>query len=206
VSTSRFFGILLFSASLYAPASYAQLPYAQRPQNAEVSPLNEFSPARDPFGIKLHSEFVPSIPPAPDWPAAPEPKPVTGVVSLHDLQHPIAKKALQAAYEAQQFSKAHQTDKAIAKLEKAIRIDPQYRDGHCNLGVQYARVGRMQDARAEFQKALDIGPPAAVIYADLALAASVSGQLEDAERFAKKALELDPNNPGAQRVIQPNLH
>ena len=171
-----------------------------------MSPLNESSPALDPFGIKAHGEFVPDILPDPDWPQLPKPKPVSNVVSLHELQHPIAKKALQAAFEAQQYSKARQTDKAITKLEKAISIDPQYRDGHCNLGVQYARAGRMQDARAEFQKALDIGPPAAVIYADLALAASVAGQLQDAQRFAKKALEMDPTNPAAQRVVQANLH
>jgi tetratricopeptide (TPR) repeat protein len=154
---------------------YAQRPYPQMPQSADAGPPSELHPAFDPFGRKLHNDFVPTISPTLNWPVAPEPKLATGVVSLHDPSHPISKKVLQAAFEAQQFSKAHQTDKAIAKLEKALRIDPQYRDGHCNLGVQYAHAGRLQEARTEFNKALEIGPPSALIYADLALASAAAG-------------------------------
>jgi len=62
--------------------------------------------------------------------------PNSGVVSLRELQHPVPKKAARAAYQAQQFSTAHKSTQAIAKLEEAIRIDPSYRDAHCNLGVE----------------------------------------------------------------------
>ena len=128
-------------------------------------------------------------------------RPVSGFVSLRDLQHPIPKKALREAYEAQQFSRANNIPKAIAKLESAIRIDPAYRDAHLNLGVQYVRVGRTADARAEFQKALDIGPPAAPLYIDLALASSALGDYPAAETFAHKAQELAPGDATAQRVL-----
>jgi tetratricopeptide (TPR) repeat protein len=137
----------------------------------------------------------------PDWSASPEPKPISSVVTLRELQHPVSKKALRAAYEAQQLSDARDIPKAIAKLEKAIRIDPSYRDAHCNLGVLYARVGRMPDARSELQKALDIGPPAAPIYANLALASAAAGEFPEAEAFARKALDLDPGDSIAQRVL-----
>jgi tetratricopeptide (TPR) repeat protein len=206
VSTSRFVAILFFSVSLCTPVSYAQRPYPQMPQSADGGPPSELHPAFDPFGRKLHSDFVPTISPAPDWPAASEPRPVSDVVSLHDLQHPVSKKVLEAAFEAQQFSKAHQTDKAIAKLEKALRLDPQYRDGHCNLGVQYAHAGRLQEARTEFNKALEIGPPSALIYADLALASAAAGEFQEANENAWKALELDPDNPAAQRIVQLYFH
>ncbi len=129
-------------------------------------------------------------------------KPISGVVALRELEHPIPKKALKEAYEAQQYSDANNLPKAIAKLVEAIRIDPAYRDAHLNLGVQYARVGRSAEARAEFQKALDIGPPAAPIYADLALNSLESGQREEAESFARKALDLDPRNAAAQMVLK----
>jgi tetratricopeptide (TPR) repeat protein len=129
-------------------------------------------------------------------------KPISGTVSLNELLHPIAKKALRDAYEAQQFALANDVPKAIAKLEEAIRIDPSYRDAHLNLGVQYVHAGRAADAHAEFQKALDIGPPSAPIYADLALTSAVSGQNTEAESFARKALELDPANKGAQFVLE----
>jgi tetratricopeptide (TPR) repeat protein len=141
-----------------------------------------------------------------DLPERSTSKPPTGSVPLRDLEHPIPKKALREASEAEQFVLAHDLPKAIAKLESAIRIYPAYRDAHVNLGVQYYRVGRGADARSEFQKALEIGPPAAQIYVDLALTSLASGQPQEAEALARKALELEPANGGAQKVLQSTLN
>jgi Tfp pilus assembly protein PilF len=137
------------------------------------------------------------------FPSAPQP--ITGVVSLRELQHPIPGKALRDAYQAQDLAHANKVAKAIAKLEEAIRIAPQYRDAHVNLGVQYARRGRTADARAELEKALEIGPPIAAIYFDLALASLGVGQPRDAEYYARKALELDPRDDGAQWALRQAL-
>lgn len=173
--TTRFLGILCFSAALSA----------QMPQ-------------RDFRHLQIYDEerLVP------DWPERPEREPISGVVSLRELQHPVSKKALRAAYQAQQFTDAHNIPKAIAQLEKAVRIDPSYRDAHCNLGVLYARVGRITDADAELRKALEIGPPAAPIYFNLALTSAAAGELSEARVFARKALELDPANLPAQHLLQ----
>jgi Flp pilus assembly protein TadD len=138
---------------------------------------------------------------APDWPAPQTRQPISGIVSLRELQHPIPKKALRAAYEAQRASKKHDTVKAIAKLEEAIRLDPAYREAHCNLGVQYARILRLAEARVEFQKALDIGPPAALLYTNMALTYTVTHELGQAAVYARKALELDPADATARGVI-----
>jgi tetratricopeptide (TPR) repeat protein len=133
--------------------------------------------------------------------------PISGVVvSLRELQHPVPKKALRAAYQAQQFSNAHKSSQAIAKLEMAIHIDPSFRDAHCNLGVEYARAGRLTDARAEFQKAPDIGPPAAPIYADLALTLVAGGEFDQALAFARKAMELDPDDRAARILLKASAH
>jgi tetratricopeptide (TPR) repeat protein len=129
-------------------------------------------------------------------------RPISGLVSVRELQHPIPKKAVREAYQAQQLVRTHNLPKAIAKLEEAIRIDPDYRDAHCNLGVLYARAGRGAEARAQLQKAIDIGPPTAPIYVDLALISAALRQFSEAELFARKALELDPANSIAQQVLQ----
>jgi Flp pilus assembly protein TadD len=142
----------------------------------------------------------------PDWPAPSQPKPISWIVSLRELQHPVSKKALRAAYDAQQLANAGKIPQAIVKLEKAVRIAPAYRDAHCNLGVLYARVGRMADARAEFQKALDIGPPAAPIYADLALASVAAREFDQAVAFARKAIELDPTDGAARLLLEAAAH
>ena len=190
MSKRAFWGILSLSTGLYA-----QMLYAQISQNPDAVFPGGHRPPSDPFHLQS-SDASGMTPAVPDWPQVPAAEPISGVVSLRELQHPIQKKALRAAYEAQHaFSIDHDLPKAIAKMEKAIHIDPRYRDAHCNLGVLYASVGRMAEARAEFQKALEIGPPAATIYADLALASLALGQPQEANEFVSKALALDPDNP-----------
>ena len=184
MSTHRFLAALFFCASLHA-----QMPHS--PPFLHLKPPDGFEP-----------EMAPLVP---DWPEPPRAEPPAGSVSLRELQHPIAKKALRAAYEAEQFSQTHNIPKAIEKLEKAVHIDPSYRDAHCNLGVEYARAGRMTDARTEFQKALDIGPPAAPIYANLALTLIAAGEMHQAQDLARKALELNPDNRVARRIAQANF-
>lgn len=135
----------------------------------------------------------------PPLPAAREP--ISGVVSLRELEHPIPKKALREAYEAQKLSNAHKTAQSIAKYEKALRIYPQFRDARVDLGVEYARAGRLSDARAQFLKALEIGPPVTTIYFDLALAALAAHEYHEAEKQARNALELAPGHRGAKNVL-----
>jgi tetratricopeptide (TPR) repeat protein len=161
------------------------------------------APNEDPL-VEVYYQLEPgSGPLVLDLPERTTSKPISGVVSLHDLQHPVPKKALREAYEAQQLARDNNNlPKAIAKLEHAIGIYPAFRNAHLNLGVLYARAGRTADARAQFQKALDIGPPEAPIYADLALISLMSGQRQEAGTFARKALELDPANVTAQQTLQ----
>jgi tetratricopeptide (TPR) repeat protein len=121
------------------------------------------------------------------------------------LEHPIPKKALREAYEAQKLAHSNKLPAAIAKLEDAIRICPAYRDAHVNLGAEYARVGRVGDAVAEFQEALNIGPPVSAIYVDLGLTSLALREYGEAAAFARKALELDPANAGAQKVLESAL-
>ncbi len=129
-------------------------------------------------------------------------QPVSGIVSLRDLQHPIPQKAIRAAIEAGRSSQAHETAKAIARLEQAIRIAPNFRDAHQNLGVQYARAGRLADALSQLRFALDIGPPTALIYSNLSLVLLNLKQFRDGEEYARKALVLEPENIQAQKLLR----
>ncbi|MGP0074371.1 MAG: tetratricopeptide repeat protein [Bryobacteraceae bacterium] len=186
MSTLRFSGIILFCASLHAQMS--AVPSRGAPTNRFLSPVLSASgdnPIADDFP-----------------PFASDPGPISGVVSLRELEHPVSAKALREAYQAQELTLSKKFSKAIAKLEEVIRIAPQYRDAHLNLGVLYARNGRTAEARTQFQKALDIGPPAAPIYTDLALTSLAIGQYREAEELAHKALQLDPADNGAQLALQ----
>jgi tetratricopeptide (TPR) repeat protein len=197
VYSIRFFGIIWFSALMYGQISDTQGmggPDEIRQPGPDRSRARPF-----PDPLLTASGETPILEEATERLTN---KPISGVVTLHELEHPIAKKALREASEAQRFVRDNNVPKAIAKFEQAIRIDPAYRDAHCNLGVLYARAGRGAEARAEFQKALNIGPPIAPIYADLALVSAALGQFQEAELSARKALELDPASSVAKVVLK----
>lgn len=129
-------------------------------------------------------------------------KPISGLISVRQLQHPPSKKAARDFDEAQRYSNSHDTERAIGKLREAIQIDPSFQAAHMNLGVQYARSNRFTEALEEFRTALDIGPPDAKVYANLAWCYARLGQLQDARSNARRALTLDPQNAPAQAILQ----
>lgn len=189
MSTVRFFGMLALSVCLRAqtyPFSWNVNP--ARPYDRPLLTASGDAPIANAFP-PLHTDR----------------EPIAGVVSLRELEHPIPKKALREAFEAQKLANARKTAEAIAKYEKALRVYPQYRDAHVNLGVEYARAGRLGDAREQFQRALDIGPPVSTIYFDLALAALGAHEYREAEKQARKALELAPGHQGAKDVLKYTL-
>lgn len=136
----------------------------------------------------------------PEVSARTQDRPISGVVSVRELQHPVPKKARDAARQAARYSEEHNTAKAIEKLEQAVRIDPLFREAQTNLGAQYIRSGRLDEAVPHFQKAFEAGPPDAITCANLAWVYIHLRQFRDAEAMARKALELDPGNPKAEKI------
>jgi tetratricopeptide (TPR) repeat protein len=184
----QFAGLIFFSASLYAQFPTVQLPPHVTPAASLLTASGE---------RPIFDEF----PPLPS-----DPKPITGVVSVRELQHPIPRKATQKAFDAQKLANANKLPQAIAKLEEAVRIAPEYRDAHWNLGVLYGRLGRLAEARAQFQKAIDIGPPASGIYFNLALISLEAREYGEAQNWAAKALKLDPANSPAKIALEAALN
>jgi hypothetical protein len=137
-----------------------------------------------------------------DLPERLQAKPVSGLVSVRQLQHPPSKKAVKAFHEAERFSQAHDIPRAVEKLQLAIKIEPFFREAHLNLGAQYARSAHYPEAMMELQTALDIGPPDPKAYTNLAFCSFRLGQFRDAENFATKALALDPNSAAARTIFK----
>ncbi len=76
----------------------------------------------------------------PEVSARTQDRPISGVVSVRELQHPVPKKARDAARQAARYSEEHNTAKAIEKLEQAVRIDP-LSDNTRGLGSVTGRLG-----------------------------------------------------------------
>jgi tetratricopeptide (TPR) repeat protein len=124
-----------------------------------------------------------------------------GPVSLRELQHPPAAKALRAAAAAQRFSQEGEDGKAVEELQKAIRISPDFAAAHSNLAAEYIRMKNYTEARQEIQRALEITGPDAVDLCNLAFLDTAEHRIPQALDNVKAALRADPSNANAHYIL-----
>jgi tetratricopeptide (TPR) repeat protein len=122
------------------------------------------------------------------------------VVSAQRLRQPVPKKALRAFIDAQRASESGRRGDAIAKLEQAIRIFPEYSEARSNLGVQYIRTGRLEAAVEQFDMAIAAGPPSELVYSNLAYALIALRRTGEGEEAARRAIVLD-SSAGMPRFL-----
>ena len=90
---------------------------------------------------------------------------------------------------------AGRKDDALASLEQATRLAPDYYHTHFNLGNVLAEKGRFDEAIACFRKAIDLDPKNAYARCNLGDALVAKGRGGRGHRQHRKAIELDPNFP-----------
>ena len=101
------------------------------------------------------------------------------------------------------FQEKGQLEEALAYFQKAIDINPEYEEGHANLGNILLLKGRLDDSLFQYRKALEINPKDPEAYYDLGVAFFQGGQTDEAIIHFQKALEMKPdfaeahNNLGA---------
>jgi tetratricopeptide (TPR) repeat protein len=128
--------------------------------------------------------------------------PVSGrSVSVAELRHKPAKKALRAAEEAQKFAHSGDHVRAVAALEKAVALDPEFVSAHGNLGAEYAVLHRYGEAAAELQRAVTLDPTAAWLQSNLAFALWQSGKPVEAEQWARRAVALSNSDVKARYLL-----
>ena len=89
--------------------------------------------------------------------------------------------------------KSKQHNQAIAEFQKAITIDPNYKDVHRGLGLAYLRSEQYDQAIAEFQKEIFINPNHKEARHGLGLAYFQIGNLREAKRETQEVLRIDAN-------------
>jgi predicted O-linked N-acetylglucosamine transferase (SPINDLY family) len=82
---------------------------------------------------------------------------------------------------------------AVASLQQAIQLRPEFADAHNHLGVTYAQEKRWQEAVASFRQALRYQPERAETHHNLALALLKQEKLEDAVVHFREAVRIEPN-------------
>jgi len=82
--------------------------------------------------------------------------------------------------------------KAIAHFEKAITIQPNYADAHCNLGNALLQSGRYRDAILCFREALSIDPNFTEVYYNLGRVLVEIERFDEAIACLEAAISLKP--------------
>jgi tetratricopeptide (TPR) repeat protein len=80
--------------------------------------------------------------------------------------------------------------KALELLRRAADLDPTNAEIQQDLGVTYARLGRLRDGIACFRRGLELSPDSPGLYANLGLACYQSGYIEEAVSHLRKAIWL----------------
>jgi TolB-like protein/Tfp pilus assembly protein PilF len=83
-------------------------------------------------------------------------------------------------------------EQAIADLDRAIELKPNYATAHHWLGLDQMSLGRFDQAIAEGKRALELDPLSLIINADFAWIYFNARRYDEAEAQARKTLEIDP--------------
>jgi protein O-mannosyl-transferase len=87
-----------------------------------------------------------------------------------------------------------QADEAIAHLQKALQIRPNFAEAHYTLGNALRQKGKVDEAIVQFQEALKIKPDYAEAHNNLGTALRQKGRVDEAISHYQKALKIMPDN------------
>lgn len=87
-----------------------------------------------------------------------------------------------------------QMERAIAKFEQAVRLDPINVAAHENLGVALTQGNRLDKAAQSLARALSVDPDRAGLKARLSLVLEHQGRLVEAEPILQEAVTEEPEN------------
>lgn len=94
-----------------------------------------------------------------------------------------------------------QIETGVAKLEEAVRLNPNYFKACFNLGATYYDNRQYQKSVEYYQKAAKINPKEDKIFYGIAASQFMLGQFKDAETNCKIALKLNSNNANATALL-----
>ncbi|OIP71780.1 MAG: hypothetical protein AUK48_12030 [Oscillatoriales cyanobacterium CG2_30_44_21] len=84
-------------------------------------------------------------------------------------------------------------DRAIAALQRAIQIEPDFADAHCNLGSALVQKGQTKDAIIAYKEAIDIDPSFAQPYFNLGILLNNIDKIDEAIACFESAIALVPD-------------
>jgi tetratricopeptide (TPR) repeat protein len=105
-----------------------------------------------------------------------------------------AKEALVQFNEGNLLNDKGQFDAALAKFEKALKLDPEFAPAYMHIGNIYAQMKNYEMAQLAFEKARAVAPNYAGTYLNFAVMQYEQGRSTDAEASFRIALSLYPSS------------
>ncbi len=99
------------------------------------------------------------------------------------------------------FLRKRQPDAALAELEKALQINPDYADAEMNVGVALLQKGDLDGAISHTRKAIEIDPGYFEADYNLGNLLQQRGRPDEAIPYYRKALAAKPNYPEAHNSL-----
>ncbi len=90
------------------------------------------------------------------------------------------------------YSNMGQSDRAIAEMQRYIRLEPDAADPRASLADLLVRAGRYQEALAQYQKSLELKPDYWYAFKSIGGVYAVLGRLREAEQQIRTSLDLLP--------------
>jgi len=79
---------------------------------------------------------------------------------------------------------------ALPALQTAVRLMPDDAEAHVNLGLNLAKLGRLDEAETHFKRAIDIDPNLAAAYFRLAMIYGLRNRYAEAEACLRRGLDV----------------
>ena len=119
----------------------------------------------------------------------------SSVVSVREANQQIPKDARKALGKAQKYRDQKKFDAALAELDKAIGMYPEYFQAFTEKGIVQINAGHLKEAFQAFDKAIEIFPQHEPALSGAGYCLLSLGNYEQSIAFLEKAVQLDANHP-----------
>ena len=103
--------------------------------------------------------------------------------------------------EGLKLKKAGKIDEAIAAMERALKVRPDYAAVHQSVGVLYRKKGNFSKAEVHVRRAIKFQPKWANAHYSLGLILHHQGRKDEAIAAMEQAAKLDPKDPMAPEQL-----